>query len=621
MRHCVKSYCRDLKAVLVVDSLAATSTAYCELCPCGRSFSSPGAFSNHWRVCAKNKKRTASALAKLQDIWRAAKRRRQEATGTNSPATAPSTSATTTAPASIATCSHGPITQKESRRENRCLPKRYQDILPEPVATPSISQPVSANIPSTQPSSSAIHSAHLGPSRIYFGHPETHLDCFVNIASHPNMPRNIQSSGITESEDLIANPYDPYPNQSSFLLGEWYWNDGVKKSQSSFMNMTKIIPIRTSSLKTLRKPTGNVWIRIWQVARPQLMAADSGENIRTVPSQDASSGPVDFLAGNLCHRRLVSIIRDKISNPEHHRHFTYEPYEVLWQPGEASDPIRVHGELYSSQAFIDAHRDLQDAPGEPDCDLPKVIVGLMFASDGTHLTECGNSKLWPLYLAFGNESKYRRSKPSCEAYEHVAYFETLPASFKDFAKMYTGGKGPNQPFLTHCHREMLHAQWSILLDDEFLEAYRHGIVIDCCDGVRRRFYPRIFTYSADYPEKIIIASIRNLGRCPCPRCLIPLDRVHNLGMARDLAQRTTLSRVDDVNHRNQVASARSIIYNMNYAVNSAAVERLLAKESLSSNANEMLEIVAKRPQTQAQLLLKMHAEPRLSTSTPIRSTR
>ncbi|OBZ78491.1 hypothetical protein A0H81_02022 [Grifola frondosa] len=291
-----------------------------------------------------------------------------------------------------------------------------------------------------------------------------------------------------------------------------------------------------------------------------------------------------FLAGNLCHRRLVSIIRDKISNPEHHRHFTYEPYEVLWQPGEASDPIRVHGELYSSQAFIDAHRDLQDAPGEPDCDLPKVIVGLIV----------WQFKALALYLAFGNESKYRRSKPSCEAYEHVAYFETnnlilflLPASFKDFAKMYTGGKGPNQPFLTHCHREMLHAQWSILLDDEFLEAYRHGIVIDCCDGVRRRFYPRIFTYSADYPEKIIIASIRNLGRCPCPRCLIPLDRVHNLGMARDLAQRTTLSRVDDVNHRNQVASARSIIYNMNYAVNSAAVERLLAKESLKSSPKDL----------------------------------
>jgi hypothetical protein len=64
-----------------------------------------------------------------------------------------------------------------------------------------------------------------------------------------------------------------------------------------------------------------------------------------------------------------------------------------------------------------------------------------------------------------------------------------------------GGKGPNSAFMAHCHHELYHAQWSVILDDEFLEAYEHGIVIECCDGIRRRFYPRIFTYSADYPEK------------------------------------------------------------------------------------------------------------------------
>ena len=41
----------------------------------------------------------------------------------------------------------------------------------------------------------------------------------------------------------------------------------------------------------------------------------------------------------------------------------------------------------------------------------------------------------------------------------------------------------------------------LLLDDEFIEAYRNGMVIRCYDGVLRRIYPRIFTYSADYPEK------------------------------------------------------------------------------------------------------------------------
>ena len=45
--------------------------------------------------------------------------------------------------------------------------------------------------------------------------------------------------------------------------------------------------------------------------------------------------------------------------------------------------------------------------------------------------------------------------------------------------------------------------WALMLDDEFLEAYRHGIVLQCADGVVHRVYPRIFTYSADYPEKYV----------------------------------------------------------------------------------------------------------------------
>jgi hypothetical protein len=43
----------------------------------------------------------------------------------------------------------------------------------------------------------------------------------------------------------------------------------------------------------------------------------------------------------------------------------------------------------------------------------------------------------------------------------------------------------------------------LLLDEEFLNAYQHGMVIECCDGATRRFYPRIFTYSADYQEKYV----------------------------------------------------------------------------------------------------------------------
>jgi hypothetical protein len=78
----------------------------------------------------------------------------------------------------------------------------------------------------------------------------------------------------------------------------------------------------------------------------------------------------------------------------------------------------------------------------------------------------------------------------------------------------------------------------------------------------------------------MLASIRNLGLCPCPRCLIPKERLQNLGKARDRQQRLTLRRRDDAQRRSAVASARKLIYEKNYAVDSQGVERLLKAQSL-----------------------------------------
>jgi hypothetical protein len=36
---------------------------------------------------------------------------------------------------------------------------------------------------------------------------------------------------------------------------------------------------------------------------------------------------------------------------------------------------------------------------------------------------------------------------------------------------------------THCRKEVMHEVWCLLLDDEFLEAYKHGIILKCADGV------------------------------------------------------------------------------------------------------------------------------------------
>ena len=39
-----------------------------------------------------------------------------------------------------------------------------------------------------------------------------------------------------------------------------------------------------------------------------------------------------------------------------------------------------------------------------------------------------------------------------------------------------------------------------MLDDAFVDAYTHGTLVTCSNGVKHQIFPQIFTYAADYPE-------------------------------------------------------------------------------------------------------------------------
>ena len=82
--------------------------------------------------------------------------------------------------------------------------------------------------------------------------------------------------------------------------------------------------------------------------------------------------------------------------------------------------------------------------------------------------------------------------------------------------------------------------------------------------------------------RVLLAGVRNLGTCPCVRCKTPKSRIHELGMKRDWSRRSapTNIRIDDEHLRRKVNLARKWIYEQGKGVQSAAVEALLAEESL-----------------------------------------
>ena len=82
-----------------------------------------------------------------------------------------------------------------------------------------------------------------------------------------------------------------------------------------------------------------------------------------------------------------------------------------------------------SDAFIAAHDDIQRhgllPPDDLGCVRKKIIAALMFWSDSTHLTDFGTAKIWPIYLVFGNLSKYIRGRPTSGAWYHLAYIPSV----------------------------------------------------------------------------------------------------------------------------------------------------------------------------------------------------
>ncbi|KAF9490451.1 hypothetical protein BDN71DRAFT_1356203, partial [Pleurotus eryngii] len=298
-------------------------------------------------------------------------------------------------------------------------------------------------------------------------------------------------------------------------------------------------------------------------------------------------------------RPLLSVMRDAFQGPEFSNlHLT--PFEECWVPSAVGkqepdleipsrEPFsdvppghqRTYGEIYTSRSMMDAYRTL---PTDPT--LETVVVAFMFWSDATHLATFGTASLWPLYTFFGNCSKYLRLKPTGNHCHHQAYIPSLPDSLNDeYCKHH--GHPPRPAYLTYLKRELMHAVWRLLLTAEFIHAYVHSIVIKCFDGVLHLLFSRFFTYGADYPEKVLLSTIKYLGGCPCPRCLIQKANIRQLGMKRDMNARVRLNqiRVNSTAICAKIETARKYIFALGSLPNGTKVDGPLKKHSLVPTRN------------------------------------
>ncbi|KAG8702016.1 hypothetical protein FRC09_004999 [Ceratobasidium sp. 395] len=435
----------------------------------------------------------------------------------------------------------------------------------------------------------------FGQYRIYPTKPEFIPDSLCELDDFSESQTTRSNPNHTDTPDSLSTLIAPCPNVSSFRLQHWHWNEGLNKTANSRDSLVRNVLLQPDfTVSDLADVTS--WKRLDDsIANYSEGLASDHDSVAVslaIPPRTPAAAS-DYAANPTKNILSVSTTRSQTLlgavksafTKNKQRFFHYYPYEARCRDPKTSKDYRSYGEVYESQKMLDHHREIQDLVLEQPCNLPRCAAEIMVFSDATTLADFGPAKAWPIRLTFGNISKYERSKPSLENHFEVGYFPSLPVDIQDQLRKLEPGRPIPKTLLAHLRRELFHEVLRLLLDDEFLRAWRHGVVIVCADGITRRVFPRIFCYAADYPEKVLLATIRGMKSLyPCPRCLMPKSEFRNLGLASDFVRRQKLKRIDNEERGVLVDLARLVIFDEGRATNSKRVEQLLKPQSYVPNA-------------------------------------
>ena len=300
------------------------------------------------------------------------------------------------------------------------------------------------------------HRNRFGLSREYRRKPPRIPDADPSWKSLLADPATISVSPPTKKRS-IADIIWPYPNISSFLWNR-FWRGRSQVSEAArdecrdsvLLNphfiATDLRDVRDmgsieekiscdaqspwgsngwrKSTLTLEIPTGVKQTKATLRERASTLA--EARHYRRVDAEADRYPRHKIPVHDIHHRSLCHIIREcATENPaagDYHHH----GYEETWAPPYPGlPPERVFGEVWTSDAFLEAERDLLSSSPEPqpdsedECTLPRAIWPVMVWSDATHLAQFGQAKAWPIYVYDGGQSKYTRCGSG--AAHHLAY--------------------------------------------------------------------------------------------------------------------------------------------------------------------------------------------------------
>jgi hypothetical protein len=323
------------------------------------------------------------------------------------------------------------------------LPKRYRDIqpaAPTPVQqSPSALKPIIRRVILHVRDLMRTTANVFGLLREYHHRPSYDPDELVTPEDLANFSTGDDSVTSTSEEHLPnSHPPPPWPfeNMTKFLLMNWVNSGSAQKTEAEITRLGREVlsspDFKVEELQSFDAHRENQRMdqAIAATESKTPFSRDGWQEVKVdirIPVASRTKPPPPnrtFSVLGLHYRSLVEVIK-AAWNEDMAKSFHLSPFKRIHIDPRTKVETRVYDEAYTSDAWIEAHDDLQKQPSEPGCRLEKVVAGLMFWSDSTHLTNFGTAKAWPLYLYFANLSKYIRARPNSGACHHVAYIPSV----------------------------------------------------------------------------------------------------------------------------------------------------------------------------------------------------
>lgn len=259
------------------------------------------------------------------------------------------------------------------------------------------------------------------------------------------MQRNLGPEGQQHPEHTGVAPLDemkksateqpppwPFKNFTTWNIMRWMNTGSTNKSEGEVNRLVEeVLNAESFNIEELRGfDTHRENVRLDLAEEPassRFHGFLESSVMITVPTGSKDTPSKEFTVPGLMHRDILTIIKEAFQGPLASK-FHFSPFRIFHNPADTNIHEKVHGELYTSNSFIREHDFVQRAPlppNEPSCSRERVVAALMWWSDSTHLANFGTASLWPIYLFFGNLSKYVRAQPASGACHHVAYIPSV----------------------------------------------------------------------------------------------------------------------------------------------------------------------------------------------------